>query len=136
MKPRDDGEYEQDYKIVSIRLRMAEFESFNDQVQKLGLSSNMALRIAARRIGGFLEIDADVRSQLEAILNALGGISRNIGQLCSDYAACPQCDLGVLASQRALFGQEFAYLDALLRSILNISQRRLDGCQRLQEALV
>ncbi|MGO6944728.1 DNA mobilization endonuclease VirD1/MobC family subunit, partial [Rhizobium johnstonii] len=46
------------YKIVSVRLRSAEFESFSEQLRALGLTSNLALRIAARRIAGFLEIDA------------------------------------------------------------------------------
>ena len=124
------------YKMVSIRLRTAEFESFHEQAQALGLTSNLALRIAARRISGFLEIDRDVRENLEGILSAIGEISQNIRHLHADYAASGKTDLESLAAQRAAFGQEFAQLDALLRSILNVSQRRSDGRRKLAETMM
>ena len=123
------------YKIVSIRLRSAEFDSFFFQAQALGLSSNLALRIAARRIGGFLEVDRETREQLEGLVRTIGEISRNIGSLHAAYADSGAVDAKDLARQRAAFGQEFAQLDALLRSILNVSQRRSDGRQMLAEAM-
>jgi len=123
------------YKVVSIRLRMAEFESFSERATSLGLTSNLALRIAARRIAGFLEIDRDVRRQLDEIVGMIGDISRTIGGLHADYAASGAVELAILAEQRVAFGREFAQLDALLRSILNISRRRSDGLRRLEEAM-
>lgn len=123
------------YKVVSIRLRMAEFESFSERATSLGLTSNLALRIAARRIAGFLEIDRDLRRQLEEIVGMIGELSRAIGGLHADYAKSGDVDLAILAEQRAAFGREFAQLDALLRSILNVSRRRADGVRRLEEAM-
>jgi type IV secretion system T-DNA border endonuclease VirD1 len=123
------------YKVVSIRLRAAEFEGFCDQANALGLTNSLALRIAARRIGGFLEIDQSTRLQLERILATLGEISQNIRHLHADYLAGGKIDLDGLAAQRTAFGQEFAQLDALLRCILNVSQRRSDGRQKITEAM-
>jgi type IV secretion system T-DNA border endonuclease VirD1 len=123
------------YKVVSIRLRAAEFESFYDQANALGLTSNLALRIAARRVGGFLEIDQGMRQQLESILAALGEISQNVRRLHADYTADGKIDVDGLAAQRTAFGQEFSKLDALLRCILNVSQRRSDGRRKLTEAM-
>lgn len=122
------------YKIVSIRLRSAEFESFFDQANALGLTSNLALRIAARRIGGFLEIDQAMRRQLEQIMTAIGEISGNVGRLHAAYAESGKVDPRELARQRAAFGHEFAELDASLRSILNVSRRRADGRRLLEQA--
>lgn len=133
-KPERQGDAD-DYKVVSIRLRSAEFESFSRQATALGLTSNLALRIAARRIGGFLEVDQDVRGQLEKIVDTIGDISRNIMHLHAAYAESGKVDLRDLAAQRAEFGQEFAQLDASLRSILNVSRRRSDGRQMLKEAM-
>lgn len=126
---------EGDYKVISIRLRAAEFDDFFAQAKDLGLSSNLALRIAARRIGGFLEIDGDTREKLEGVLSSIGDISRQIASSHSDYLASGMVDPLRLAAQRSAFGQEFTQLDALLRSILNISRRRCDGRQRLADAM-
>ena len=123
------------YKVVSVRLRAAEFEAFSEQAKALGLTGNMALRIAARRIGGFLEIDQDVRGQLESLLTAVGEISRDIRKLHTDYIESREVDLDCLVAQRVAFGEEFAQLDALLRSILNVSKRRSDGRRKLEEAM-
>jgi type IV secretion system T-DNA border endonuclease VirD1 len=123
------------YKVVSIRLRAAEFEGFRDQAKKLGITSNLALRIAARRIAGFLEVDPGTRQQLESILSAIGEVSRNIRDLHADYIASGRVDLHQLDAQRAAFGQEFAELDALLRAILNVSRRRSDGRRKLAGAI-
>jgi len=122
------------YKIVSIRLRSAEFESFFDQANALGLTSNLALRIAARRIAGFLEIDQAMRGQLEKITAAIGEISENLGRLHGAYVESGKVDPGELARQRVAFGHEFAELDASLRSILNVSRRRTDGRRLLEKA--
>lgn len=126
---------EDGYKVVSIRLRSAEFESFFDQANALGLTSNLALRIAARRIGGFLEIDQALRGELEQVMLAIGDISRNVGRLYAAYAESGEADPTELAQQRARFGHEFAELDALLRSILNVSRRRTDGRRLLEKAM-
>ncbi|MBY5775227.1 DNA mobilization endonuclease VirD1/MobC family subunit [Rhizobium leguminosarum] len=131
----DSGEAEpKDYKIVSLRLRDAEYLAFSEQAAVLGLSHSMALRIAARRIGGFLEIDPDTRVALQDILRGIGDLSRSITEL---KAACEEAgtvDMDRFADQRAAFGREFARLDARISMILNVSRRRRDGRNILQEA--
>ncbi|MCJ9674097.1 MULTISPECIES: DNA mobilization endonuclease VirD1/MobC family subunit [unclassified Neorhizobium] len=122
------------YKIVSVRLREAEFEAFNAQAVALGITNNMALRIAARKIGGFLELDARTQQALETIIGEIGDISHAINQLNAAYAQSGRVDMQEFQAQRAAFGYEFAKLDATLMSMLNVSQRRLDGRLKLKDA--
>lgn len=124
-----------EYKIVSLRLREAEYLAFSGQVATLGLSHSMALRIAARRISGFLEIDTEMRAVLHDILREIGELSRNITRLKLACANAGTVDMGDFALQRAAFGREFARLDARLSMILNVSRRRRDGRNVLQEAM-
>ncbi|MEI8703366.1 MAG: T-DNA border endonuclease VirD1 [Mesorhizobium sp.] len=123
------------YKIVSVRLRSAEFESFSEQSRALGLTSNLALRIAARRIAGFLEIDADTRQNLQEITSSIGQIADALNDMSRIASRDGRVDIERFESHRQQFGQEFAALDALLRTILNISRRRQDGRRLLQESV-
>ena len=52
-------------RTISIRLTEAELAELDAQIDGLGLNRNRALRIAARRIGGFLEVDG---ATVEALL--------------------------------------------------------------------
>ncbi|SCY90393.1 DNA mobilization endonuclease VirD1/MobC family subunit [Rhizobium sp. NFACC06-2] len=122
------------YKIVSVRLREAEFEAFAEQASALGLSSNMALRIAARRIGGFLEVNDGTQDCLEEMLRAIGDISRNISDLNDSYTKSGKVDMKEFEALHASFGYKFARLDATLMSMLNIARRRLDGKLQLRDA--
>lgn len=122
------------YRIVSVRLREAEFEAFSAQAASLGLTNNMALRVAARRIGGFLELDGGTRQAIEDVLGAIGVISEAIAQLNRAYDESGRVDMTEFAAQRAAFGYEFARLDATLMSVLNIAHRRLDGRLKLKDA--
>ncbi|MGO6748071.1 DNA mobilization endonuclease VirD1/MobC family subunit [Rhizobium ruizarguesonis] len=122
------------YRIVSVRLREAEFEAFSAQAVALGITNNMALRIAARRIGGFMELDAATRQSLEDILGMIGTISRGINRLNAAYNESGKVDMQEFEAQRAAFGYQFARLDATLLSILNTANRRLDGRLRLKGA--
>ncbi|KAA3509398.1 T-DNA border endonuclease VirD1 [Agrobacterium vitis] len=122
------------FKVVSARLRLAEYESFSSQARLLGLSDSMAIRVAVRRIGGFLEIEAETRQKMEAILHSIGTLSNNISALLSAYAERPEMDLEALRDERIAFGMAFADLDGLLRSILSVSRRRIDGCSMLKDA--
>lgn len=122
------------YKIVSVRLRVAEFEEFSEQATAAGLTHSLALRIAIRRIGGFLEADPDTRHSLEEILRAIGAVSRGVTQLNELWRQNAELDMELFTQQRREFGMEFARLDALLRSILNVSRRRSDGRLRLHDS--
>lgn len=125
----------QKYKIISVRLREAEYAALASQAAELGLSHNMALRIAARRIAGFLEIDTPMRILLQDILGEIGQLSRNINELKSACAATGKVDMTEFACHRAEFGREFARLDGCLSTILNVSRRRRDGRLVLKEEL-
>nr|ARU12576.1 virulence protein VirD1 [Agrobacterium tumefaciens] len=120
---------------MSARLRSAEYETFSYQARLLGLSDSMAIRVAVRRIGGFLEIDADTREKMEAILQSIGILSSNVSMLLSAYAEDPRSDLEAVRDERIAFGEAFAALDGLLRSILSVSRRRIDGRSLLKGAL-
>lgn len=132
LRPDDPGPY----KVVSIRLRYAEFEMFRAQVEALGLTPNLALRIVVRRIAGFLEVDDGLRNQLERALVAVGEISAMIRAQHDVAIASGKVDFESLSEQRSVLGDQFATIDALLRSILNVSLRRSDGRRKLAGALV
>jgi type IV secretion system T-DNA border endonuclease VirD1 len=122
------------YKVVCVRLRTAEFEQFAREVEASGLTSSMALRIAARRIGGFLEIDSKVRHKLEELIAAIGMLSKAVRELNDSCLVGGTVTAEQLDDQRMVFGSAFAQLDGLIRSILNVSQRRADGRSLLIEA--
>ncbi|KSV64571.1 hypothetical protein N183_34975 [Sinorhizobium sp. Sb3] len=127
--PNPDG-----YKIVSVRLREAEFLSFAEQANALGLTNNMALRIAARRIAGFLEIDSESRLSLQEISRSIGEMAGSLAHLRQVAQRSNVVDLEALNSQRAAFGKEFMALEFLLRQLLSTSKRRRDGRAMLIEA--
>ncbi|MGX5805122.1 T-DNA border endonuclease subunit VirD1 [Bradyrhizobium sp. Arg314] len=124
------------YKIVSVRLRSAEFECFSEQSRAFGLTNNLALRIAIRRIAGFLEIDTKTRCNLQDITDSIGQIAEALRVLHRIASQEGSVNIERFERHRQKFGQEFAVLDALLREILNISRRRQDGRRLLQEAVV
>ncbi len=122
------------YKVVCVRLRAAEFEQFSDDVEAMGLTGSMALRIAARRVSGFLEVDGETRRELEDILRAIGSVTVAVRDLHAAYLATGDPGFAQLEAQRYAFGQEFTRLDGALRVILNVSLRRSDGMQRFVAA--
>ncbi|OCP23574.1 MULTISPECIES: DNA mobilization endonuclease VirD1/MobC family subunit [unclassified Ensifer] len=123
------------YKVVSVRLRHAEFVSFSEQVQKLGLTNNMALRIVARRVAGFLEVDRETRHMLRQISSNIGEISASLSHLQRDAQRSGSGDVDKLFELRAAFGKEFAMLDDKLQTLLNVSKRRIDGQVLLKRAV-
>ncbi|TIL22198.1 MAG: type IV secretion system protein VirD [Mesorhizobium sp.] len=123
------------YKIVSVSLRLAEFESFSEQSRAFGLTTNLALRIAVRRVGSFLEIDAEIRQNLQKITNSIGQIAEALRDMSRIANRKDTVDMARFGMHRQQFGQEFAALDAQLRTILNVSRRRQDGRRLLQEAV-
>lgn len=121
------------YKVVSVRLREGEFATLNEQAAAFGLTNNMALRIAARRISGFLEIDGETRQSLQSISDSIGDISDSIRDLSEQARRSQGFDVTEFATQRAAFGAEFIQLDRQLRTLLNVSRRRSDGAKLLSQ---
>jgi len=130
-KPANHG----GYKVVSVRLRHAEFVSFSEQVQKAGLTHNLALRIVARRVAGFLELDSETRQTLRQVSTNIGEISQSLSMLQRDAQRAGSRDVEKLFEVRAAFGREFAVLDDKLQQLLNVSKRRVDGQALLKRAL-
>jgi type IV secretion system T-DNA border endonuclease VirD1 len=122
------------YKVVSVRLREPEFLCFSEQVADAGLTNNQAMRIAARRIAGFLETDEETRALLREISANISGISQNLSRLNRQAANSGTVDMAALASERLAFGQQFVRLEDKLRVVLNVSLRRQDGMTMLKKA--
>jgi len=118
------------YTVVSVRLREAEYLSFMEQIRPFGISGNLAMRIAARRISGFLELDTDVRQSMQNITASIGEIAGNLKAIADKG----NTDMEALKELRQAFGQEFARLDSQLQALLNVSKRRQDGQTLLVEA--
>lgn len=119
------------YKVVSVRLREGEFATLAHQAAKCGMSNNMALRVAARRIAGFIEIDAATREALQSISASIGEISSSIRRISRLAPGSHGFDMEQFMQDRAAFGREFVELDGHLRLLLSLSKRRTDGCALL-----
>lgn len=124
-----------EYKIVSVRLRLAEFEELDIQARALGLTNNMAVRIAIRKIAGFLETDSGTRKDLDTVVSAIGRIADDLGRLSNVCERNGSADLQTLNMHRNELGREFRKLDGLLRDILNTGRRRVDGRFLLGESV-
>lgn len=120
------------FTVVSVRLRVAELEEFSRQVRASGLTNSMALRIAARRIGGFLEVEKETRHDLQQAMHLIQQVSRNLAELANTYSANSAANLTEFKRERRELSEGFGNLESLLRQILNISQRRIDGRKLLE----
>ena len=118
------------YTVVSVRLREAEYLSFMEQIRPFGISGNLAMRIAARRVAGFLELDADVRQSLQNITKSIGEISQSLRAIAEKNSS----DIEAINEIRRAFGAEFVRLDSQMQEMLNVSKRRHDGQTMLVEA--
>lgn len=123
------------YKVLSVRLREAEHRAFLEESAKAGLSANMALRIAARRITGYLETDEDTRATLREISGHISQISNSLMVISHSAAKSGQFDMAEISKIRMAFGEQFARLDGRMRCILNISTRRQDGRAMLTKSV-
>jgi type IV secretion system T-DNA border endonuclease VirD1 len=122
------------YKVVSVRLREPEFLCFSEQVSEAGLTNNQALRIAARKIAGFLETSQGERDTLKEISANLAAIGQNLSRMNRLAANGGTINMSELACEREAFGKSAAHLEDKLKIILNVSQRRQDGMSMLKKA--
>ena len=122
------------FTVVSVRLRVAELQEFSRQVRASGLTNSMALRIAARRIGGFLEIEKETRHDLEQAMQLIQQVSRNLAELANTFSANSAANLAEFKQERRELSEAFGNLESLLRQILNISRRRIDGRKLIETA--
>lgn len=122
------------FTVVSVRLRSAELQEFSRQVRASGLTNSMALRIAARRIGGFLEVEKQTRHDLEQAMQLIQQVSSNLAELANTYSANSATNLAEFKLERRELSEAFGNLESLLRQILNISRRRVDGRKLIEAA--
>ena len=121
-------------KVVTVRLTEAELAEFDAQIAQLGIKRNRALRIAARRIGGFLEADAAQIDALRDITRQLIGVARNINQIAKSANRTRDPDYQAFMEDRAAPGRELARIHSQTQNILDLAARREDGLARLQQA--
>lgn len=118
-------------KTISVRLTEAELAEFDAQIARLGLNRNRALRIAARRIGGFVEADAAQVEALRDVARQLVGVARNINQIARSANRMREADYRAFMEERAALGRVLARVQGQTQTILDLAARREDGLARL-----
>ncbi len=123
-----------DDKVFSIRATRAEVEEFDAQLETVGMKRSQALRIAMRRIAGFVEVDPAVAQELRDATRQISGIAKNVNQIARAANRTHDPDyIGFMEERRAL-GRELSRIEAQMQRILNLAARRHDGLARLDKA--
>ena len=123
-----------DDKVFSIRATRAEVEEFDAQLETVGMKRSQALRIAMRRIAGFVEVDPAVARELRDATKQISGIAKNVNQIARAANRTHDPDyIGFMEERRAL-GKELSRVEAQMQRILNLAARRHDGLERLDRA--
>lgn len=126
-KPRAD-------RVVRVRLTEAELAEFDAQIEVLGLNRNRALRIAARRVGGFIECPGEVLAELRAIGREISAISRSVNAIARAAGQTGEPDYRAFMEERRKLGLELVRFDTAAQIILDTAERRGDGLARLEKA--
>ncbi len=121
-------------RTIPVKLTEAELAEFDAQITRLGLNRNRALRIAARRIAGFVELDHSQVQTLREVTKQLVGIARNINQIAKSANRTREPAYRAFMEERAALGRQMAVLQADLQLLLDLAARREDGLARLEEA--
>ncbi|MFQ8433165.1 DNA mobilization endonuclease VirD1/MobC family subunit [Amaricoccus sp. W119] len=121
-------------KTVTVRLTEAELAELDARLAELGIKRNRAFRIAARRIGGFLEVDAATIAELKALNRQLAGIATNVNQIAHAANRTHDPDYRAFLAERAELGRALIEVRGALQRILDLGARREDGLARLRVA--
>ncbi len=121
-------------KVVTVRVTEAELAEFDTQIAQLGIKRSRALRIAVRRIGGFVEADPAQIEVLRDITRQLIGVARNINQIAKSANRTRDPDYKAFMEERAELARELARVHSQTQTILDLAARREDGLARLQQA--
>jgi type IV secretion system T-DNA border endonuclease VirD1 len=121
-------------RVVAVRLTEAELAELDSQVEAVDLNRNRALRIAARRIGGFLEVDAATVAALREINRQLAGVATNINQIAHAANRSHDPNYRAFMAERAELGRLLIETRGALQRILDLGTRREDGLARLKAA--
>lgn len=123
-----------DDKVFSIRATRAEVEEFDAQLEAVGMKRSQALRIAMRRIAGFVEVDKAVTQELREATKQISGIAKNVNQIAKAANRTHDPDYIAFLEERRALGKELSRVEAQMQRILNLAARRQDGLARLDEA--
>ena len=118
-------------KVVSVKMTEAELMEFDAQIARLGIKRNRALRIAARRIAGFVEADQAQVEALRDVARQLVGVARNINQIAKSANRTSEPDYRAFMEERAALGKLLARVQGQTQIILDLTARREDGLARL-----
>ena len=121
-------------RTISVRLTEAELAELDAQIAGLGLNRNRALRIAARRIGGFLEVDGATVEALRTINRQLAGVATNVNQIAHAANRTHDPAYQAFLAERAALGPVLLEVRGALQRILDLGARREDGLARLAAA--
>ena len=121
-------------RMVTVRATAAEVEALDAACAALGLTRNRALRVAMRRVGGFVEVDAETRDTLRDAVRQIGGVATNVNQIAKVANRTGDPDLARFMRERAELGRQLVRLEAGLQTLLDTARRRSDGRARLAEA--
>ena len=121
-------------RVVTVKMTAAELAELDAAIAPLGLKRNRALRIAARRIGGFVEAAPEEVALLRDAVRQLGGIARNVNQISRAANRTGTPDYRGFMEERAALGREMARVEARMQAVLDLAARRGDGLQRLEAA--
>lgn len=121
-------------KTLSVRLTAAELAEFDAQIATLGLKRSMALRIAVRRVAGFVEVDAATVEALRGVARQIGGVATNINQIAKAANRTRDPDFLAFMEERAALGRDLARIEGLVQRLLELGARRADGLARLEAA--
>ena len=119
-------------RVIAVRLTEAELTELDAQIERLELNRNRALRIAARRIGGFLEVDTATVTVLREINRQLAGVATNINQIAHAANRTHDPNYRAFMTQRAELGRLLIETRGVLQRILDLGARREDGLTRLK----
>lgn len=120
-------------KVISVKMTEAELAEFDAQIAEIGLKRNRALRIAARRIGGFVENDPETLELLKGISRAIAGVATNINQIAKAANRTHDPAYQSFMKERQALGVDLARLNAALAPLIDVSRRRSDGLERLRK---
>ena len=121
-------------RVVSVKMTEAEVAELDAAIAPTGLTRNRALRIAARRIGGFVEADPAEVELLRDAVRQLGGIARNVNQIARAANRTHDPDYRGFLEERAVLGRQLARVEDRVQELLDLAARRRDGLARLEAA--
>ena len=132
--PEASGSRKRADKVFSIRATEAEVAEFDERIAALDMTRSQALRIAMRRIAGFVEVDDAVTAELREATRQIGGIARNVNQIARAANRTRDPDYIAFLEERRALGKELSRVEAQMQRILNLAARREDGLARLEKA--